>query len=169
MALEELRKKWKAERKAKLRSKLICVAITTGFYTVSGLMLVELAQKTFPDLFTKEEVKETKEIEETSAYVNMDDVVSFEANGNSLYLHFSDGTGYYYEPETETDTETVQCNIINQQYCDAGTDFSVEMPNGEVHVFHTFDTVNSDAKTVCFKVATENKNDYTQYEIVSFE
>lgn len=158
MALTKIttNKNWKAERKAELRSKLICASIMAGL-VVFDVVIIGL------------NISKTKNTDEptttTENYVNMDEVVGFEANGNSLYLHLSDGTGYYYESETET----VKCSIINQKYCDDGTDFSVKMPNGEVHVFHTYDTVDSDAKIVRFKVASENKNDYTQYEIVSFE
>ena len=30
-------------------------------------------------------------------YINMNDVVDFEATDSGLMLHFSDGTGYYWE------------------------------------------------------------------------
>lgn len=33
----------------------------------------------------------------TADYINMNDVVDFEATDAGLMLHFSDGTGYYWE------------------------------------------------------------------------
>ena len=39
----------------------------------------------------------TKSEEFQNDYINMNDVVDFEATDSGLMLHFSDGTGYYWE------------------------------------------------------------------------
>ena len=47
---------------------------------------------------TEAEATEATETVTTEAdYVNMNDVVDFEATETGLMLHFSDGTGYWWE------------------------------------------------------------------------
>lgn len=157
MALKK--KNWKQERKAELRSKITCAGIFTGIAILDLALFGKVFQKTFPDVFAKE-------TESTSEYVNMNEVVDFESNDNSLYLQLSDGTGYYWEKPA---IEQMWCTVTNIAYCDDGTDVLVEMPNGELHIYHTYETLDANTTSVCFEVARENKNDYSQYEIVSFE
>ena len=149
-----VKERTKQNRRKRLFSKIYWI----GLIILDIVLFAELLTTKFPELFTPTE----------TTVVDMNEVVSFEANGNLLYLRLSDGTGYYYEYDPE-EIETVECSIINQKYCDDGTKLLVEMPNGEAHVYHTETTVGADAKTVYFSVTTENIDDYTKYEIVDFE
>lgn len=117
------------------------------------------------------------EVEKTDAenYVDMNTVTGFESDGNSLYLHFDDGTGYYWESENSRTVEVTDtylytsCVVVNHSTCEYGTDVLVEMPDGDLYVYHSNDAVGEDIKQVCFRVPRETAYDYTQYEIVSFE
>ena len=44
-----------------------------------------------------QEAKTTETVTTEADYVNMNDVVDFEATDAGLMLHFSDGTGYWWE------------------------------------------------------------------------
>ena len=200
-------KNWKAERKAELRSKFICAGIVTALIILNVVLLSQVFAKTFPDVFAEEvsvesmesyvnmdevvdfevnentlylhfedgtgyyweeeTVSDIESTETSETYVNMNNVVSFEANGNALYLHFSDGTGYYLETDDSTLTTCKVIDVIN--YNNGTSDIIVSMPNGESHIYMYNETISKDTKNICFKVASENKSDYTQYEIVSFE
>ena len=43
------------------------------------------------------EAEATETVTAESDYINMNDVVDFEATDAGLMLHFSDGTGYWWE------------------------------------------------------------------------
>ena len=43
------------------------------------------------------ETEATETVTAEADYINMNDVVNFEATESGLMLHFSDGTGYWWE------------------------------------------------------------------------
>ena len=81
------------------------IAKTIKTVTTLGFILICVC------LFNNTQVKAAEPTPET--VIDMDAVVDFVVNDNSLYLFFNDGTGYYWEKGTEEVEENITAEYID--------------------------------------------------------
>lgn len=84
-----------------MKNRIITITVM-GAMLIGSYFLGATQTKTVTEIKTIEKVKTVEVIPES--YVNMEDVSSFTANGNSLQLNFNDGTGYYWEGKNNKNT-----------------------------------------------------------------
>lgn len=62
-------------------------------------------------LFDSMQVKAAEPAKEIESLIDMNQISDFVVNGESLQLYFNDATGYYWETDTDSDSE-----IISNEY-----------------------------------------------------
>ena len=73
-------------------------------------------------LFDSMQVKAVEPVKEIESLIDMNQISDFVVNGESFQLYFNDDTGYYWENDTDSDSEIISNEYV--QYDDSYIDMN---------------------------------------------